>query len=102
MGRRFRGPRSGHLVRYDLANDRAEAVLIPAFEFSLTVNRDGVLGGRDIDGGVIYSDRIIQLPPLPGGFGAEARTIDDTGHPAGTASTSDGVSKAVRWRCDLG
>ena len=90
-----------HLFRSELATGDAESVSIPGIEFTLAVNSAGVLGGRDVDGGVLYTDRLIKLPGLPGGFGSDVRTIDDAGRPAGTAGAEDGTGVPVRWRCDL-
>ena len=100
-GLEYDGAGHSHLVRIDLKRGRAEAVRIRGFEFDFDVNRSGYLVGRDLDGGVLYTDRVIKLPPLPDGIGSVAKEIDSRGRPTGIATTSDGFGVPVRWNCDL-
>lgn len=96
----FEQDREGsHLTRIDLRNDQAEAVVVPGFEFWLRVNNDGILAGRDLTGGVIYTDRVVNLPLPEGAFDSIALAIDNAGNPAGVASLDDGTGVAVRWTC---
>lgn len=78
----------------------AEPVTIPGFKFRLRVGgRDGSLGGRDAQGGVIFTDPVVRLPGLPDGVGSQLLALDRHCQPSGLASGEDGTTAAVRWRC---
>ena len=87
-------------VRYELGTGAAERVPLAG-----TVNRDGVVGGRDYDSddydAALYTDRLRSLPGLDDvAGGGQVTTIDRAGNPAGVAGNQDGFeSAAVRWRC---